>query len=169
MNGFNEILPTEIKDNLFTAINDDWMLITAKKEDGSVNTMTASWGGFGILWGRPICFCVIRPQRYTLEFVEEAENLTLSFLKDGYKEALNLLGRKSGRDCDKIAESGLTVVEDGEIVGFGEARMVISGKKIYTDIIKESGFIDKTIIDSKYPHRDYHKVFICEIEKVFIK
>ncbi len=169
MNGFNEILPSEIKDNLFTAINDDWMLITAKKADGSVNTMTASWGGFGILWGRPICFCVIRPQRYTLEFVEEAENLTLSFLEDGYREALNLLGRKSGRDCDKIAESGLTIVEDGKIVGFSEARMVISGKKIYTDIIKESGFIDKTIIDSKYPHRDYHKVFICEIEKVFIK
>lgn len=169
MNGFKEILPSEIKENFFTAVNDDWMLITAKKSDGTINTMTASWGGFGIMWARPVCLCVIRPQRYTLEFVEESERLTLTFLNDGYREALKLLGTKSGRDCDKISESGLSTIHDGEIVGFNEARMIISGKKIYTDTIKECGFIDKSIIDSKYPNRDYHRVFVCEIEKVFIK
>lgn len=169
MNGFREISPSDIKENLFHAVGDDWMLITAEKRDGSVNTMTASWGGFGVMWGRPVCVCVIRPQRYTLEFVNEAERLTLSFLENGHREALNICGKRSGRDCDKIAEAGLTVVKDGDIAGFTEARMVISGKKIYVDRIKEDGFLDRSIIDSKYPKRDYHIVFVCEIEKVFVK
>ncbi len=169
MNGFREILPGEIQENLFTAINDDWMLISAMKENGSFNTMTASWGGFGIMWGRSVCVCVIRPQRYTLEFVNEAERLTFSFLEEGHREALSICGSKSGRDCDKIAEAKLTPVTDGDIVGFEQARMIVSGKKLYCDVIKEDGFIDKSIISSKYPLKDYHRVFVCEIEKVFVK
>lgn len=169
MNGFREILPGEIQENLFTAINDDWMLISAMKENGSFNTMTASWGGFGIMWGRSVCVCVIRPQRYTLEFVNEAERLTFSFLEEGHREALSICGSKSGRDCDKIAEAKLTPVTDGDIVGFEQARMIVSGKKLYCDVIKEDGFIDKSIISSKYPLKVYHRVFVCEIEKVFVK
>lgn len=118
MNGFREISPCDIKENLFRAVGEDWMLVTAEKKDGSVNTMTASWGGFGVMWGRPVCVCVIRPQRYTLEFVNEVERLTLSFLEDGHREALNICGKKSGRDCDKITEAGLDVVKDGDIAGF---------------------------------------------------
>lgn len=169
MNGFREISPCDIKENLFRAVGEDWMLVTAEKKDGSVNTMTASWGGFGVMWGRPVCVCVIRPQRYTLEFVNEAERLTLSFLEDGHREALNICGKKSGRDCDKITEAGLDVVKDGDIAGFAQARMVVAGKKIYVDRIKEDCFLDRSIIDSKYPKRDYHIVFVCEIEKVFVK
>ena len=169
MNEFKEISPFELKGNIFHEINDEWMLITAENAEGKINTMTASWGGFGIMWGKPVCVCVIRPQRYTAEFVEENEMLSLSFLEEGYREALKLCGTKSGRDCDKIADAGLTPIKLGNIYGFKEAKTVISGKKIYTDVIKEVGFIDKSIIDSKYPHRDYHKVFVCEIDTVYVK
>ncbi len=169
MKGFEKISVFEIKDNLFGAVNDDWMLVTAMKKDGNVNTMTASWGGFGIMWGKPVCVCVIRPQRYTLEFVNDSDSLTLSFLEDGYRDALNLCGTKSGRDLDKIKEAGLTLIKDGGLASFEESKMIVCGKKIYCDEIKESGFIDKTIIDSKYPKRDYHRVFVCEIEAVYIK
>lgn len=82
---------------------------------------------------------------------------------------LSICGSKSGRDCDKIAEAKLTPVTDGDIVGFEQARMIVSGKKLYCDVIKEDGFIDKSIISSKYPLKDYHRVFVCEIEKVFVK
>lgn len=169
MNGFREISPYDIKENLFHAVGDDWMLITAQKPDGTVNTMTASWGGFGVMWGRPVCVCVIRPQRYTHEFVDEAERLTLSFLEEGHREALNICGKKSGRDCDKIVEAGLDIVKDGDAVGFTQARTVICGKKIYVDRVKEECFLEHSLIESKYPMRDYHTVFVCEIEKVFVK
>lgn len=145
------------------------MLISARKADGRINTMTASWGGFGIMWGRAVCLCVIRPQRYTLEFVNEAERLTLTFLKEGYREALTLCGRKSGRDCDKIAEAGLTPVVDGDLVGFEEARMVIAGRKLYCGTFREEGFLDRSIVAEQYPKGDFHRVFVCGIEDVLIR
>ena len=161
------ITPTEITENLFSAIQDDWMLITAKNKEGRINTMTASWGGFGILWGRPVCFCVIRPQRYTYGFVEEAERLTLSFLRDGYRHALTLCGTKSGRDGDKIAEAGLTPVSEDDYVTFAEACLVVCGKKLYVSDLEESKFLDPSLVESKYPNRDFHRVYICEIEAVY--
>lgn len=50
-------------------ISDDWALLTAGKE-GDWNTMTVSWGGVGELWGKDVVFVFVRPQRYTLEFME---------------------------------------------------------------------------------------------------
>ncbi len=164
-----EIRPYDIKENLFTSVKDDWMLITAVNREGKINTMTASWGGFGIMWARPVCVCVIRPQRYTREFADDAERLTLSFLKEGHRDALNLCGKVSGRDCDKIDAAGLHPVTDGEIAYFEESRLVVCAKKIYVSEFKEENFLDPAIIESKYPLRDYHKVYVCEIEKVLVE
>ena len=50
---FREIPPSELSDNPFTLIGEDWMAVTAAAK-GRVNTMTASWGGVGILWGLPV-------------------------------------------------------------------------------------------------------------------
>ena len=164
-----EITSYDIKENLFQSVMHDWMLITAVNREGKVNTMTASWGGFGIMWSRPVCVCVIRPQRYTREFVDDAERLTLSFLTDGHRDALSLCGKVSGRDCDKITEAGLHTVTDGDLAYFEESRLVVCAKKIYVSEFKEENFLDTSLIDSKYPLRDYHKVYVCEIEKVLIK
>jgi flavin reductase (DIM6/NTAB) family NADH-FMN oxidoreductase RutF len=101
--------------------------------------------------------------------VDDAEKLTLSFLSEGHRDALALCGKVSGRDCDKITEAGLHTVTDGDIAYFEESRLVVCGKKIYVSEFKEENFLDPTIIDSKYPLRDYHKVYVCEIEKVLIK
>lgn len=163
------ILPSQIKDNVFKAVNDDWMLITAVNSEGKINTMTASWGGFGIMWGKPVCVCVIRPQRYTNEFVLDSSFLTLSFLEDGNREALKICGTKSGRKCDKIAESGLKpIVKDGYAY-FEQSRLVLYGRKIYSSVIKEECFIDKSIPEKVYPEKDFHYVYVCEIEKVEAK
>lgn len=79
-NTFKTISPDEIRDNPFTLIGKDWMLITAGAEDG-FNTMTGAWGGLGILWQKQVCFCVIRPTRHTYDFMEKSDLFTLSFLK----------------------------------------------------------------------------------------
>ena len=103
-----KVEPKELDFNVFSAIGDQWMLITAgDKED--CNTMTASWGGLGILWGSPIAIAYIRPQRYTKEFVDREEYFTLSFFGPEYRPQLALCGSKSGRDVDKVAECGFTV------------------------------------------------------------
>ena len=99
---FREISVEQLKDNPFTLINKDWMLITAGDAEKH-NTMTASWGGVGELWGKYVSTIYIRPQRYTLEFVEREEYYSLCFFGPEYRQALSLCGSKSGRDVDKFA------------------------------------------------------------------
>ena len=64
-----QIKPEELTRNPFQMIGKDWLLITTKKGD-KVNTMTASWGGIGWLWNKPVAFVFIRPERFTHGFIE---------------------------------------------------------------------------------------------------
>lgn len=165
---YTEIRPEELSGNVFRMIGSDWMLISAA--DGEkFNTMTASWGGMGVLWSKPVCFAFIRPQRYTFEFVEKTDRLTLSFFGGEMREALTVCGRKSGRDCDKVAEAGLTPlwVEEG-VPSFEEASVIVVAKKLYADDIKEEKMIDPSIMKN-YAANDFHRVYVCEIEKVLVK
>lgn len=164
--GFREIDVRDME-NAVKMIGDDWTLITAKKADGSVNTMTASWGFMGVLWNKPVCAIFIRPQRYTLEFVDEAERLSLTFFEETWRPALRLCGTKSGRNMDKIAESKLTMchTENGTPY-FAEAKTVVICRKLYADWLKPECFLDPSVAPANYPKEDYHKVFICEIEQV---
>lgn len=148
-------------------IGNDWMLITARKKDGTVNTMTASWGGIGVLWGKTVAFCFIRPQRYTLEFTEEAEAFSLSFFGGEKKEALTLCGRTSGRDCDKITLAGLHVADFEGVPAFLEATRVMKVKKLYKDVIRPEAFLDPALAALHYKEEDYHVVYVAEILDVF--
>lgn len=161
-----EIKPSEIQNNAFSLIGDDWMLITAKKPDSSINTMTASWGGVGVLWNKNVCFVFIRPQRYTYEFTEACESFTLSFYPEDFRSALTLCGRKSGRDLDKIKEAGLIPAELDGTVYFEGAKLVMKVKKLYKTQLRKDEFIDLSLPDKVYPTNDYHYVYVCEIEKV---
>ena len=152
--------------NVFEEINKNWMLITAKKPDGAVNTMTASWGAMGELWGKEAATVYIRQSRFTKEFVDAQEYFTLS-LFDGYKKELGLLGTKSGRDGDKIAEAGFTVVDlDGQ-PGFDQAKCVLVCKKAYqADIPMDSMSAD--IVERWYGDGDYHTMYIGEIVACYV-
>ena len=97
------------------------MLITAEKEN-KVNTMTASWGGLGVMWGKNVVYVVIRPQRYTKEFIDFSTKFSLSFFSSEYKETLTYLGKVSGRDEDKIKNSKLTVIKRNDVPIFEEAK-----------------------------------------------
>jgi flavin reductase (DIM6/NTAB) family NADH-FMN oxidoreductase RutF len=168
MSEFKVIKPTEINENVCKLIGNDWLLVTAKK-DNQVNTMTASWGGLGVMWGRDVTFTVIRPQRYTKEFVDNSTHFSLSFYENKYKDRLSYLGRVSGRDEDKITKSGLTVVEDLGTPYFEEAKLVLICKKLFTQPLNENNFLDTSLIDKWYPNKDFHQLYISEIEKVLIK
>lgn len=161
--GFREI-PINSASDIFNLIGRDWMLITAAK-DGAVNTMTASWGCAGVLWNKPVCICFIRPQRYTYEFAEAADTLSLSFFGQEYRRELAFCGARSGRNCDKFAETGLTTAYCGDTPFVREAKMVLICRKLYADDIKEGCFILPGLLEN-YPIRDYHRFYICGIEKV---
>ena len=163
MNKWLEIDPGEIKDNPFNLIGKDWMLITAGKAN-SLNTMTASWGGLGVLWNAPVSFCFVRPTRYTYTFLEREKYYTLSFFAPGHRRELQLCGRKSGRNGDKIAEAGLTVRTDEAAPYFDEARTVLICRKMYTQDIDPAGFLDPTI--AGHYDDDYHRMYVGEIVKV---
>ncbi len=167
-NPFERIEPKQLNFNTFGILDDEWMLVTGGIKS-NCNTMTASWGGFGILWNKPVAFVFIRPQRYTYQFAEKYDHLTLSFFTEQYRDALNYCGSHSGKDVDKIKECGLTLFEtEAGSIGFNEARMVLECKKLYFQDIDPVNFLDQKI-DKMYPKKDYHRMFICEITNCFHK
>lgn len=168
MSIFKEMKPEEMNQNTFQLIGKDWMLITAEKE-GKINTMTASWGGLGVMWGKNVAYVVIRPQRYTKEFVDYSDEFSLTFYDNSLKSTLSYLGSTSGRDENKIAKSELTVAYEGDIPYFKDANMAILCKKLYAQEYKPECFIDQSLINTWYPNEDYHTLYIVEITKILVK
>ncbi|MBE6903769.1 MAG: flavin reductase family protein [Ruminococcaceae bacterium] len=165
---FKEITPAELEKNAFTLIGNDWLLITAAKGD-KVNTMTASWGGLGFLWNKNVAYIFIRPQRYTKEFVDSSDTLSLCVLDGSRRDDLNYLGKVSGRDEDKIKKCALTPLFDNQTPYFEESKLVLICKKLFAQELKEDSFIQKDIIERYYPSKDYHTMYVVEIEKILTK
>jgi flavin reductase (DIM6/NTAB) family NADH-FMN oxidoreductase RutF len=168
MKMFREINPVEIPGNPIRIIGQEWMLITAGTP-AHFNTMTASWGGIGELWFKPVCFCFVRPQRYTYEFMEKSAVFTLSFFDEEFKSKLNFCGSRSGRETDKVKECGF-LLREGEngSVFFDEARLVLECRKLYCQDLDPAGFLDGSIMKN-YPEGDFHRMYIGEITRVLLE
>lgn len=163
-----QIRPEEIQGNVFDRVGKQWMLITAGEPGGDINTMTASWGGFGVLWGKPVAFCVIRPQRHTFSYIEKAERYTLSFYSEAYRHVLQLCGSKSGRDVDKAEAAGLSpVLLDSGVWTYEQAELTVECHKYYAGTLKEEHFLHKSTVEQWYPDKDFHKMYFGEITAVY--
>lgn len=170
MENFKKISALELNENVIKLIGKEWMLICAGSIKTKFNMLTASWGGVGWLWERPVSFIFIRPQRYTFEFTEKEEYYTISFFDEKYKDALMLCGTKSGRDIDKVKASGLTpFATENENTAFKEARIVLECKKLFATRLNESDFIIQEIAQKNYPSKDFHQMYIAEIVNVWVK
>ena len=167
---FTETDPAKLNDNLIRLIATDWMLVTAGTRE-KFNTMTANWGGMGYLWNKNVVFVFVRPERYTYEFIESCDGFTLTFYDDRYRDALNLCGTKSGRNCDKVAETGLTPFFTGSgYPAFAEARIVIECRKLYAAQLSRDAFLDREPLDTHDRTKGgLHKVYIAEIEKCWTR
>ncbi len=168
MEGFSTIKPEDVS-NAFEMIGEQWFLITAGTKD-DWNTMTAAWGGFGILWHRKVMYIFIRPSRHTHNFTEREDKFTCAFFdKAKYKDTLMVCGTKSGRDIDKATETGLTPMEiEPGVVGFEEADTIVVCNKIYGHAVDPKLFIDPSI-DKEYSDGSYHTLYVGEIEQVLKK
>ena len=165
---FREIDPKELDGNVFQRIGEQWMLITAGDRSGC-NTMTASWGGLGVLWGAPVATAYIRPQRYTREFVERTHRFSLAFFGPEYRQQLALCGSKSGREVDKVEACGFTVETGaGGAPYIAQAELVLVCRKLYWQDLDPNHFLYQEVHD-EYPGKDYHRMYIGEIEEAYRK
>lgn len=167
MSNWKTISPEALTDNPFHLIGKEWMLVTAKKGE-QVNTMTASWGGVGIMWGKPVAFIVIRPQRFTKTMIDASDTLSLSFFTEEYRDVLKYCGSVSGKQEDKIKHCNLTVEEVDNTPVFQEARMNLVCKKLYAQPMAKDFVIDQAIPQTWYPDQDYHTLYIAEIQNVLL-
>lgn len=169
------IRPEALADNPFKMIGKDWMLVTActKREDedgkiitGRPNTMTASWGGVGILWNKPVATIYIRPTRYTKEIIDQTDTFSLSVLPEKFKNALDYCGCHSGRDGDKFRPAKLDVEYMNGTPWIKQARVVLFCRKLYAQELNPFSFTDEHICDQNYRKNDFHTMYIGEIIKV---
>lgn len=163
---FKEISPKEINENLIKSISEEWMLISAGNNE-KYNMMTASWGFVGEMWGEDTAIAVVRPQRYTMEFIQNSDYYSLSFYGDK-KDIHKVCGSMSGRDVNKTALTGLTPIFDCNTVFFEEARLVIICKKQYVQEMQSSCFVTPEPL-KWYKDNDFHNMVFGKIEKVLIK
>lgn len=165
---FKKISPLEIQENASKIIGKDYMLVTAGNSTKS-NCLTASWGGLGFMWGKPVACIVIRPQRYTKEFIDREDFFTLSFFDDSFKQMFAFCGSKSGRDVNKIKECNLTPFETpNKSIAYEQARLILECKKMYAAPFVKEGFIDENLLPN-YTAGDFHVQYIAEITNCLIK
>lgn len=167
---FEKIDIKALNENTVSLFDDDWFIVTAG-DSVHFNPMTISWGGLGVLWNHPVATVYIRPSRHTFQFAENSKYFTLCAFDEEFRAALNFIGTRSGRDTDKIKETGLTplVTELGNIY-YKEARLVIECEKIYFDDLKVEQMINpeedaKSYNDPETIHRMYIGKIVNVLEK----
>ncbi|MGM9643681.1 MAG: flavin reductase family protein [Eubacteriales bacterium] len=166
---FCEISPEEFDYSPFRLIGKDYLLITTP--DGSkssgANAMTASWGGVGILWNKPVATVYVRPQRYSYGLCEKSDRFSLCILSEEYRDALKICGTKSGRDTDKLKDCSLSCTEIDGVKVIEQSKVAMLCRKLYADDIKKDNFIDEEPLKN-YHANDFHRFYILEIEKILV-
>ncbi len=147
--------------DIFSQFDKKWALLTAGNKD-KFNTMTISWGGLGTIWNKPVATVYVRTSRYTYEFMEENEYFTISFYPEEYKKTLGILGAKSGRDMDKMNDSGLTAKEIDNSMTFDEAEVTLVCKKLFKQELDTANMPEK-IAMTVYGNDAPHVMFIGEV------
>ena len=163
---YKEISAADIPGNVIDMISREWMLITAGNMK-AYNMMTASWGFMGEIWGEHSVSVFVRPQRYTMEFIDKNDYFSLSFYGDN-KAIHKVCGSMSGREVNKTELAGLTPCFCEKAPYFCEARLVLICKKQYAAPMEEKYFTDKAPL-KKWYNGDLHINIIGKIEKVLIK
>ena len=125
---FKNISPEEIPGDVFTLFGKVFPVITVKTPE-SCNAMVASGGGMAVHFRKPATWLLFPSTRYTLELIKQEKAYTLSFFSDRHREQFMLLGKKSGRNSNKMKEVELTVIETplGNMA-FEEAYLIIECK-----------------------------------------
>jgi flavin reductase (DIM6/NTAB) family NADH-FMN oxidoreductase RutF len=144
-----------------------WLVLTAGTIE-NCNMMTVAWGSIGFMWNLPFAQIVVRPQRYTLEYLERSQCFTLCSFPEKYQKDLKHLGTVSGRNCPKLAGTSLTLKPSCAVLSpcYEEASLILECRKMYSQDMSPSGFVTNAAA-KVYPEKDYHRIYFGEILKAF--
>jgi len=162
---FSSVPFTDLSVKIHDLWENQWLLLTAGDwQQRRFNAMTVAWGSLGVMWNKPFAQAVVRPTRYTYEFMEKYNTFTLCAFSSRYRKALQLMGSKSGRQVDKIKESGLTPIPSTMVAApsYAEAELIFECRKIYWDDFAPAQFLAPEI-EKNYPRKDYHRIYFGEI------
>lgn len=168
LQGYKQIAPDKIPGNIIKILSEDWMLVTAGN-DQKFNMMTASWGGLGYLYNKPVAFCFINPARHTYQLLDNGSTYTLSFYTETYRDALKYCGSHSGKDIDKVKATGLSPISTPSgSKAFSEAWLIIECRKLISQPIYPNGMHDAKL-KQEWEGKQTHQMFIGEIINVWAK
>lgn len=167
MDGYRQVAPDKIPGNIVKLLSDAMLITSGTSED--VNVMTASWGGLGRLWEKPVAFCFLNPTRYSVQTMDKGDTYTISFYTEAYRDAVMYCGSVSGRNTDKMKGSGLTPIKTPSgATAFGEAWMILECKKMVAQPISPDAVVEKDL-PTDWTKNGFHKMYIGEILNVWIK
>ena len=79
---YKSVSAEDFDENIFNLVSKDWTVITAGEQP---NSMVASWGGVGIMFNKPVTWCFLRANRYTLEKIKETGIYTMCYFPEQHK------------------------------------------------------------------------------------
>ncbi len=160
-----EIPISDLSINPFELIGAEWGLVTAGDATG-FNTMTVSWGGMGVIWGKNVVTIYVRPQRYTKRFIDATGRFTLRFMPRSTSARSGCLERKAAAMATKLPRWG-SRRSSSMTRPHSKRRAWFSCRTLYADDIKPECFLDQSCDSTHYPEHDYHTMYIAEVEHVY--
>lgn len=154
----------EFQPDILNIFNEKKAVLTAGEGD-DFNAMLIGWGALGTIWGKPSATVYVRESRYTKEFMDKQEIFTISFFDSSYRKDEMILGTKSGRDGDKIAETSLTPKRLSQGVTFEQAEVTLVCKKLYAQDM-DPDQIPEEVKARHYRDGDFHTAYIGEVVDV---
>ena len=151
------------------------VLLTTKQGE-KVNSMTISWGGLAIEWGKPLFITYVRESRFTKEFLDANGEFTVNLpMGEFNKKITAVCGSKSGRDMDKIAELGLTLEEPEKVAvpGFRELPLTLECRVVFKQE-QNLANLDAADVQKWYPADEYqggpnkHTAYYAEIVAAYV-
>ncbi|MGI6793572.1 flavin reductase family protein [Bacteroides sp. KG68] len=153
-------------------------LVTTWSGD-KINSMVIEWGTLGFNWGRPVFVCYVRQSRFTREMLDSNPEFTINLPVNEYdKRIIRVCGSKSGRDTDKVAELGLTLIGGSKVSApaIKEVPLTLECKVIYRQE-QDHTLLPMTLQKRFYPDiptrnhdnaEDEHIVYFGEIVDAYL-
>lgn len=90
------------------------VLVSCGAAPEEYNLLTVAWTGT-VCTDPPMCYVSIRPERHSYGIIRRTGEFVINLTTRRLARATDWCGVRSGRDCDKFREAGLTPVPAGRV------------------------------------------------------